>query len=115
MKYVEVVADAGSAATLAALAQKVKAVDFRLGIVGDDGMQVTRLVVDEDYLQSTLDTLQNVLGAQPTARILVLDVEASLPKTEEENTTRNRRPPCVRCCTKMLRETHVLITTTWCS
>ena len=84
MKYVEVVADAGSAATLAALAQKVKAVDFRLGIVGDDGMQVTRLVVDEDYLQSTLDTLQNVLGAQPTARILVLDVEASLPKTEEE-------------------------------
>ncbi len=84
MKYVEVVANAGSAATLAALAQKVKAADVRPGIVGEDGMQVTRLVVDEDYLQSTLDALQNVLGAQPTARILVLDLEASLPKTEEE-------------------------------
>jgi len=84
MKYVEVVAEAGSAATLAALAQKVKAADFRPGIVGEDGMQVTRLVVDEDHLQSTLDALQNVLGAQPTARILVLNLEASLPKTEEE-------------------------------
>ncbi len=73
---------AGSAATLAALAQKVKAADFRPGIVGEDGMQVTRLVVDEDHLQSTLDALQNVLGAQPTACILVLNLEASLPKTE---------------------------------
>ncbi len=47
-------------------------------------MQQMRLVVADDKLQSALDALQNVLGAQPTARILVLAVETSLPKPDEE-------------------------------
>ena len=84
MKYVEVVADAGSSKTVLAIAEKVKAQDFRLGTLGEDGMQLMRLLVADDKLQSTLDILQNVLGAQPTARILVLAVEASLPKADEE-------------------------------
>jgi uncharacterized hydrophobic protein (TIGR00341 family) len=84
MKYVEVVAEAGSLDTVAAIADKVKARDFRPGAVGEDGMQTLRLVVTDDRLQATLDALQNVLGAQPTARILVLAVEASLPRPEGE-------------------------------
>ncbi len=84
MKYVEVIAESGSADTLTALAEKVKAEDLRLGVVGGDGMQQSRLLVVEDRLQSTLDALQNILGAQPTARILVLDVEVALPKLKEE-------------------------------
>jgi uncharacterized hydrophobic protein (TIGR00341 family) len=86
MKYVEIIADAGSSDTVAAIAEKSKAVDFRLSIVGKDGMQQMRMLVSEDNLQLALDTLQNVLGAQPTARIVVLSVEATLPKpAEEEN------------------------------
>jgi len=84
MKYVEVVANAGSSDTVFAIAEKVKARDFRLGAVGEDGMQQMRLLVADDKLQLLLDALQNVLGAQPTARILVLAVEASLPKQDEE-------------------------------
>jgi uncharacterized hydrophobic protein (TIGR00341 family) len=84
MKYVEVIADAGSSDTIVAIAEKAKAQDFRLGVVGEDGMQQMRMLVSDDKLQSVLDTLQNVLGAQPTARIVVLAVEASLPKPEEE-------------------------------
>lgn len=84
MKYVEVIADAGSADTVSAIADKAKAEDFRLGVLGDDGMQQMRLLVSDDRLQWVLDTLQNILGAQPTARILVLTVEASLPRLEEE-------------------------------
>jgi len=84
MKYVEVVANAGSSDTVFAIAEKVKARDFRLGAVGEDGMQQMRLLVADDKLQLLLDALQNVLGAQPTARILVLAVEASLPKPDEE-------------------------------
>lgn len=85
MKYVEVIADAGSTKTVTAIAKKAKAQDFRLGIIGGDGMQQMRMIVTDDRLQLALDALQNVLGAQPTARILVLDVEASLPKSPDED------------------------------
>ncbi len=84
MKYVEIIADAGSSDTVTAIAEKVKAQDFRLGVAGEDGMRQMRMLVSDDKLQPALDILQNVLGAQPTARIAVLSVETSLPIPEEE-------------------------------
>tara|TARA_R110002073_G_scaffold234722_2_gene395943 strand:+ start:350 stop:628 length:279 start_codon:yes stop_codon:yes gene_type:complete len=85
MKYVEVVANSGSYDTVLAIASKVEAHDFRLlGAAGEDDMQLMRLVVADDKLQSVLDALQNVLGAQSDVRILVLPVVASLPKPDEE-------------------------------
>jgi uncharacterized hydrophobic protein (TIGR00341 family) len=83
MKLVEVVADAGSSDTVAAIAEKFKARDFRLGLKDEHGMQLMRLLVTDDRVQATLDALQTVLGAQPHARILVLAVEISLPKGQE--------------------------------
>ncbi|MDD3619332.1 MAG: TIGR00341 family protein, partial [Desulfobulbaceae bacterium] len=84
MKYVEVIAEASSAKTVQAVAEKAKAADFRLGAVGEDGMRLMRMLVSDDHLQVALDSLQNTLGAQPTARISVLAVEAFLPKPDEE-------------------------------
>ena len=84
MKHIEVVADTSSSKTVSAIAEKFKALDFRLGLIGKDGMQPMRLLVPDDKIQSVLDTLQNVLGAQPAARIVVLPVEISLPKPTEE-------------------------------
>jgi uncharacterized hydrophobic protein (TIGR00341 family) len=89
MKYVEIIADAASSHTVSAVAEKAKAMDFRLGVVGKDGMQQMRMLVSDDNLQLALDTLQNLLGAQPTARIVVLSVEASLPKPAEEENKNN--------------------------
>ena len=83
MKYVEIVAGSGSVATIRAIAEKVRALDFRLGPVDEtDQQQSMRLLVSDDSLQNTLDLLQNVLGAQPSARITVLQVETYLPKPE---------------------------------
>ena len=84
MKYIEVLADADSCDTISAIANKFKALDFRLGLVGEDGMQIMRLLVHNDKVQSVLDALQNVLGAQPTSAIVVLPVEIALPKPTEE-------------------------------
>jgi len=84
MKYVEVVADAGSLDTVLAISEKHEARDLRIGIVGDDGMQQMRLLVSDDKIQPVLDSLQGVLGAQPSARILVLPVEIALPKQSKE-------------------------------
>jgi len=84
MKYVEVVADAGSSRTVSAIAEKFDASDFRLGPAGEDGKQAMRLLIADDKIQSVLDALQNVLGAQPFARVVILPVEISLPKPTEE-------------------------------
>lgn len=83
MKYVEIIASTSSSNTIAAIAEKVKATDFRLGVVENDGMQQMRMLVSDGNLQLALDTLQTILGAQPTARIVVLPIEASLPKLDE--------------------------------
>lgn len=91
MKYVEVVASSGSADTIAAIADKVKATDFRLGMEGDDGMQAMRLLVADHQVQKLLDLLENVLGAQPTARIMVLPVEVSLPRLEVVHKQKKRQ------------------------
>jgi uncharacterized hydrophobic protein (TIGR00341 family) len=85
MKYVEVVADAGSLDTILAISEKYEVRDLRLGLVGEDGMQQMRLLVSDDKTQPVLDSLQGVLGAQPSARILVLPIEiALLPKQSKE-------------------------------
>ena len=45
-----------------------------------------RMLVGDDNLEMALDTLQNVLGAHPPVRIVILPVDASLPKPAEEET-----------------------------
>jgi uncharacterized hydrophobic protein (TIGR00341 family) len=84
MKYVEVIAESGSSDTIRAIADQAKAEDLRQGVVCEDGMQLTRILVSDTVLQDVVDKLQHILGAQPTARITVLPIEMFLPKSEEE-------------------------------
>jgi uncharacterized hydrophobic protein (TIGR00341 family) len=84
MKYVEVIADASSSEAVSAIADKSQAVDFRHGAVGEDGMQQMRMLIDDDRLQSAIDSLENVMSAQPAARVIVMPVDASLPKPRPE-------------------------------
>lgn len=48
------------------------------------GNEQMRLLVADHTLQSVLDALLNIFGAQPTARILVLAIEASLPRQDQD-------------------------------
>ncbi len=86
MKLIEVIAQSGSSTTVATIAEKYKARDFRLGREGEDGRLAMRMLVADEKVQSVLDALQNVLGAQSSARIIVFPVDATLPhgKNEEE-------------------------------
>jgi uncharacterized hydrophobic protein (TIGR00341 family) len=85
VKYIEVVADAGNADTISAIAEKLEAEDFRLGLVGEDGMQAMRLLIADNRLQTALDALQKILAAQSSVRIVVLPVELALPKALDES------------------------------
>jgi len=89
MKYIEIIAEEGSSDTILAIADKAKARDIRLGMVSDDGMRQTRMLVTDDQLQTALDALQHILGAQPTSQIVVLPVETALPKSEEDKTKKS--------------------------
>ncbi len=84
MKYVEVVADAGSTDTVSAIAKNLEASHFRASEVGEDGMRSMRLLVADDKIQPVLDSLQKIIGNQPSARVVVLPVEMALPKPSEE-------------------------------
>lgn len=84
MKLIEVIADEGSVQTVAAIAEKYKARDFRAGLKDEDDSQPMRLVVTDDKVQEVLDALQGVLGAQSYAKLLVYPIDISLPKQTEE-------------------------------
>ncbi len=84
MKYVEIIAKEGSSDSVLKIAQNEEAQDFRLGLSEEDGMQQMRMLVGDDKLQQVLDALQNLLDSQPASRIVVLPVEVSLPKPDEE-------------------------------
>ncbi|MEW8205312.1 MAG: TIGR00341 family protein [Candidatus Thiodiazotropha taylori] len=84
MKLIEVIAKSSSENTITAIAEKYKARDFRTGREGEDGRQAIRILLTDENVQPALDTLQNVLGAQSTARIIVFPVDATLPQPSSE-------------------------------
>lgn len=96
MKLIEVIAKASSQPTISIIAEKYKARDFRLGQEGEDGRQPIRMLVTDENVQPVLDALQNILGAQSTARIIVFPVDATLPRArtdkerEEDSATSTR-------------------------
>ena len=82
VKYIEIIADAGSFDTVAAIAEQAEAVDLRAAPADAEGAQWMRLLVRDDKLQGVLDALQNALGSQAEARISVLPVDISLPRQQ---------------------------------
>lgn len=85
MKYVEIIADAKSSEAILEIAKKEEVQDFRLGVLAEDGMQQMWVLISDDKLQTVLDTLQKLLSEQQNARIVVLPVDMSLPKPDEED------------------------------
>ena len=90
MKYVEIIANNGSAHTIKAIAEKAKAHSSHFGAMDEGGMQQIRLVVPDHKLQWVLDALQTSLGAQPTASVVVLGVETSLTSSSDETNLTER-------------------------
>jgi len=83
MKIIEVIADAGNADTVSGIAEQFEARDFRLGFKSEDGRQAMRLLVPDEKAQAILDALQSAVGSQPRTFIMLIPVEASLPRPSE--------------------------------
>lgn len=96
MKLIEVNADAGHIDTVASIAEKNEASDFRLGYKGEDGRQIMRVLIADDRAQAVLDALQKSLGQDEEARIVVLAVEAALPRPPERERTKEEAATATR-------------------
>lgn len=84
MKIIEVTADQGNTDTVAGIAEQHGAQDFRLAFKSEeDNRQAMRMLVADEQTQAILDALQSALGGQPEARIVVIPVEAVLPRPPE--------------------------------
>ena len=84
MKLIEVVADAGHLDTLTGLAEQYGVLDYWYSQTVEDQRRSMRMLVDDARRQTVLDALQNLLSTSDNARIVVLPVEAVLPRPSKD-------------------------------
>jgi len=91
MRLIEIIADAGHLDTLTGIAEQHQVTDFWHGAAGEDGCIMLSMLVDDGLRQKVMDALLSVLGTSDSARIVVLPVEASMPRQEEDNETEGKK------------------------
>lgn len=96
MKLIEVNADAGQVDTVHGIAQHHDAADFRLGYKGEHGRQITRILIADERAQAVLDALQKAFGKDSEARIIVIAVEAALPRPPAQEREREDSATAIR-------------------
>ncbi len=85
MKLIEVVADAGHLDTLLGVAEQYGALDCWYSQTVEDQRRSVRMLVADEARQTVLDSLQSLLGTEGNSRIIVLPVEAVLPRPPSVN------------------------------
>jgi len=90
MKIIEVIADAGHLDTLQALSGEPGVVNVWWSAVDDQGRRAFRLLVQPGARQAVMDTLQRLFSGTEGTRILVLPVEATLPRSDEQEESEPR-------------------------
>lgn len=84
MRVIEVITDHGHVDTLRGIAAQQEVVDIWVGHSDEDGRCSTRLLVRPEKQQAVMDALQSLLATADDTRILVLPVEAALPRLEND-------------------------------
>lgn len=84
MKICEIVSNSTYKRVLITIAEKQGVVDYWWSSELEDGRQVFTMVVTDDSRQSVLDSLQTLFEDDSKAKILILPVDASIPRMQEE-------------------------------
>ena len=90
MRICEIIANSKYKRTLITIAEKQGVIDYWWSSELEDGRQVFTMVVTNDSRQSVLDTLQTLFQSDKEAKILVLPVDASIPRLQE-NMNENKK------------------------
>jgi len=82
MRIIEVITDCGHVDTLQGLAEQHTLLDFWSIPCAQQGRCNIRLLVRPENQQKILDSIQTIIGASEDSRIIVLPVEATIPRPE---------------------------------
>jgi len=96
VRIIEVITDQGHVDTLRGIAAQQEIVDIWVGHNDEDGRCSTRLLVRPEKQQAVMDALQSLLATADDTRILVLPVEASLPRLEEDSPEEEKQSSVTR-------------------
>jgi uncharacterized hydrophobic protein (TIGR00341 family) len=86
MRVIEIIADASNLDTLTGIAEQHHVAEFWYG-------DVLRMLVDDASRQAVVDALQSQLGGSDTARIIIMPVDAVLPRKEDAAEADKGRTP----------------------
>jgi uncharacterized hydrophobic protein (TIGR00341 family) len=84
MKFLKVYSSAANAPTIAAIAETQGVRLLTQDEDSTDGAQLLELLVSDEKLQPVLDQLHGVLSSSPEEAVIVLPVEACLPRASDE-------------------------------
>lgn len=84
MRIVEVITPAANRDSLAGIAEHFEVLDFWCGATAEDGRQSYRFLVGDEARQGVVDALQSLIAGSDNSRIIILPVDASLPRPPEE-------------------------------
>jgi len=83
MKIIEVIADKSYINSIKNIMEKNDVPDFWVVSSGREERKVVRILVKPEQRQIILDALQGVLSTSLSARVVVIPIEATLPREEE--------------------------------
>ena len=90
MKIIEVITDESFIDSIKNIAEQNKAPDFWVLSAEVETRKVVRILVKPEQRQAILDALHGMLLASPSARVVVIPVEATLPREEKEEETETK-------------------------
>ena len=82
MKIIEVIADEIYINSIKNIAKKNNASDFWVVSSENESRKVVRILVKPEQRQIIMDALQEILSNNLSARVVVISVEATLPREE---------------------------------
>lgn len=91
MRIVEIITDSAYQDSIAGIAEHFETTDFWWGETNDDGRRSFRLLVADDSRQGVVDALQTLLGADRHTHIVILPVDATLPRPDDDDEEGRRR------------------------
>ena len=91
MRIIEIITDCGHVDTLQGLAEQHTLLDFWSIPCDQQDRCNIRLLVRPENQQQVLDSIQSIIGASENSRIIVLPVEATIPRPEAIEETEKKK------------------------
>ncbi len=92
MRIIEIISDCGHVDTLRGLAEQHELLDFWSTVCDQDERCSVRLLVRPENQQQVLDSVQSIIGSSENSRVVIMPVEATIPRPEavEDSEQKNK-------------------------